>query len=287
MNGAELPPELRDRLRAYVEDVAPPGQVGELEARINEQLAGRATRQPAQVMAIAHETVSAHVRITPEAAAAALVDHGGLSPVVAAHIVGLPVDGVVSDASAGAPEPEPEPEPEPASALIAVAVAAGVVVLAVVGLLALGDGDVDEQAIGDPTPAVGGADEPDRAGTEPATGTDTTDPTEATGVPAPPGGAITVEDARVTTADGGTVRAGGSALLALTVGGTGNVPTTVQWELERDGEAVFAPAPLVVPADGEVRLTIPPALLADAGAYLVRVSQDGAVLLERDFEVTG
>lgn len=100
------------------------------------------------------------------------------------------------------------------------------------------------------------------------------------------GGAVTVEGAEIAAEDGGSVRTGDTALVSLTVAGTDDQPATLQWELRRDGEAIFPSAPLVVPADGDVRLAIPPALLADPGEYLVRVTHDGATLFERDFTVS-
>lgn len=299
-----LPPELRDRVRAYVEDVAPAGEVAELESRILETLEGRRTQQPAQVMAITHEMVSERIRITPEAAAAALVDRGGLSAAVAAHIVGLPVDVVLGAQDvleepvdgAASEEPAEEPGPEepaeesadeappdgaPPSAarsspaletstggasrqgrggrgvLIAAAVVTGAVLIAVIGVVTLGGDGGEPVAVGEPTD----------------TATSTT------------GDGVRLGSVEVTADGGGAVQAGRSALLSMTVSGTGGQPATLRWELRRDGDEVFPPAPLVVTADGDVRLTIPPGLLAEAGDYLLRVSQDGTVVLERGFEV--
>lgn len=361
----ELPLELQERIRAYVEDVAPPGDVDDLEAQIHARLAERGTRQPARVMAIAHEMVTSRIRITPDAAATALVDHGGLSPMVAAHVVGLPVDHVVAPHEVDTP-PEPSGEPagtdeptEPAgpgeaadgsadlgdagdgedvpagpapspdesvrirpdaedrpvtervppggfqtraggatgqtqgarTPLVAAAVGLAVVALAIMGLLSVGD-DGEQVAVGEPT-GVATNDETDGAiDTAPDSDADIdadgdAGPDGDTGTTGPAtDGPVTVEGADIAAEDGGSVQTGDTALVSLTVAGTEDQPTTLQWELRRDGEAIFPSAPLVVPADGDVRLAIPPALLADAGQYLVRVTHDGATLFERGFTVS-
>lgn len=376
----ELPRQLQERIRAYLEDVAPPGEVDDLEARIHARLGGRVTWQPAQVLAIAHEMVTSRIRITPDTAATALVDHGGLSPVVAAQVVGLPVDQVAvgevdppepSGERAEPVEPTEPTEPDEADGpedaiidgwadfwtppatpevpgaedagaedaadpadtggrpgagrvppggfqtwtggatgqtrgtrapLVAVAVGLGVVALAVVGLLSVGDGG-EQVAVGEPTgvttndEAADGATVADGAvDTAPDSDADTdadgdtagdAGPDGDTGTTGPEaGGEVTVEGAEIAAEDGGSVRTGDTALVSLTVAGTEDQPATLQWELRRDGEAIFPSAPLVVPADGDVRLAIPPALLADAGEYLVRVTHDGATLFERDFTVS-
>lgn len=370
-----LPPELRERVRAYVEDVAPAGEVAAIESQIMEALEGRRTQQPAQVMAITHEMVSERIRITPEAAAAALVDRGGLSPVVAAHIVGVPVDVVVGaqdaseepaeepapeDPASGEPAPEepaegviiegwddfwtpsgtapgetsdetPDETPDdvpaaqpPAreapdgappsaarpssvfetwtggasrqtssrrSGLSVGAVGIGVVLLAIIGVAMLGDDGGEPVAVGEPTDIVTNTTD---APTDRATGADATDdPTGADATDAPTdqgtdrgaGDGVSLGGVEVAADGGGVAQAGRSALLSMTVSGTEGRPATLRWELRHDGDEVFPPAPLVVPADGDVRLAIPPALLAEAGDYLLRVSQDGTVLLERGFEV--
>lgn len=353
-----LPPELRDRVRAYIEDVAPPGEVAELESRVLEALEDRRTQQPAQVLAITHEMVSERVRITPEAAAAALVERGGLSPVVAGHIVGLPTDLAVEaqepveelasdEPASGPPASEPPPEDliiegwgefwtpsktapdeapdeapddtpvegpavrEPPSAPrpspefetwtggatrqgrggrggpIVAAVAIGVVLLAIIGVATLGGGGGEPVAVGEPTDTASET-------TDDAAGADATDDAagaDAIGAPTDQaadrgaGSGVSLGGVEVAADGGEAVQAGRSALLSMTVSGTEGQPATLRWELRRDGGEVFPPAPLVVAADGDVRLTIPPALLADAGDYLLRVSQDGTVLLERGFEV--
>ena len=365
---SDLPPETRHRLHAYIREIVPPELVDELRARVEQQLTERRTNQLVQVLAIAHETVIARIRVTPDAAASALIDGGGLTPRVAARIAGIPVERLQAGAedepepdpgpelgrdgpepgpepAGGGPEPDPEPGADPQAVIegwgdfwtppavartedtadealeeddpseadlprpsasrlprtfetwaggghgrsrrsgIPVAAAAGVIGLLVVVVVVLALSDDGGEPLADRiTPPVTGD----------ATSAPATEPTDATATDAPvtptdgpPRSELAVDSVVVGAPGGEPNRMGAPVPVGFSVSGLDDGPSTLRWELERDGQPVFPAAPLVVPADGDVRLTVPPALLSDPGSYVVRVTDGGTVLLEEIFEITG
>lgn len=294
----ELPPASAELVGCYLDATVPDERRADVRVEVDRRLEGRMGGSRAQVLAIVHEVVEQHLDLPLHEAGAVLVRDCGLTPLAASLIVGVN-ERELRAALGDAPQPDEGPtaaedldadamavllddgaEPSPGRAerftswvggrdapsrpwLPVTAAALAAVTVAVVAV-ALGSRSGEEPDVLAPPPQV-----------------------LETAPPAPPpaDGDAPAADTVLGAAGGGELAAGQPAVLSLRLGRTAG--HDLRWSLSRDGREVFAPTPLAVPpaGRGEVRLVVPPALLARPGTYVLTVSDGARVVAEHRFHL--